>query len=87
MNWCIRMLREDGKNPCGSDYTFIETGLKTLRGVKNRMKKWEHVRGDVVKIEIYTYLDFYRDDTFRLIDTIEIPKSNKFSRSIAEYIY
>jgi hypothetical protein len=58
-------------NPCGTDYSFIFRDLKTLKGVKNRLKKFS-LRKDIVKLQIFTYTNIFNDDTFRLLEEIPI---------------
>ena len=83
-NWYVKMY-VNNYNPCGMDYNYITKDLKTLRGLKNRMKNWS-IPGKVDKIEIYNFTNVYDENTYRLIDNIEIPTSDKYFRTIEEYL-
>lgn len=73
--------------PCGMDYNGIINDLKTLRGVLNRIKKWQ-IRGDITKIEIYRNAgnNIYDDDNDILVYSKEIPSSEEYFRSIDKYL-
>ena len=57
-------------NPCGSEYSFIIRDLKTLRGVKNRLKNYP-IKSNVVQLNIYSCTNVYDEKTFRLLETIK----------------
>ena len=85
-NFYVKMYREDGTQPCDMDYNMISEGeLKTLRGMVNRIKKWS-IRGDVTRIEVYTYRDLFDDDTFTLEWSKEIPYSSYYWKTIENYL-
>ena len=75
------------EQPCGMDYNGIINDLKTLRGVLNRIKKWQ-IRGNITKIEIYRNAgnNIYDDDNDVLVYSKEIPTSEKYFRNISEYL-
>ena len=83
-NWYVKMY-VNNFNPCGMDYNYITKDLKTLKGLKNRMKNWS-IPGKVNKIEIYNFTNVYDENTYKLIDNIEIPTSNKCFRNIEKYL-
>ena len=56
-----------GKEDLGSNGRMITRDLKTLRGVENRIPKSWHKTG----YSIYTFTNFYNDDTFRLVRKVE----------------
>ena len=66
------MVEEDQilYNPCGSEYSIIIRDLKTLRGVKNRLKNYR-IMPDVVQLNIYSCSNIYDEKTFRLLETIK----------------
>ena len=87
MRYYVKMYREQSNgiyNPCGMDYNHI-VDLKTLRGVLNRIKEWS-IPGDVIKLEIYTFWDVYRDDSYKLVYTLNIPKEEGYYKNIAKYL-
>ena len=73
--------------PCGMDYNGIINDLKTLRGVLNRIKKWQ-IKGDITKIEIYRNAgnNIYDNDNDVLVYSKEIPTSKEYFRSIEKYL-
>lgn len=75
------------EQPCGMDYNGIINDLKTLRGVLNRIKKWQ-IRGNITKIEIYRNAgnNIYDDDNDVLVYSKEIPTSEEYFRNISEYL-
>lgn len=75
------------EQPCGMDYNSIINDLKTLRGVLNRIKKWQ-IRGNITKIEIYRNAgnNIYDDDNDVLVYSKEIPSSEEYFRNISEYL-
>lgn len=75
------------EQPCGMDYNGIINDLKTLRGVLNRIKKWQ-IRGNITKIEIYRNAgnNIYDDDNDVLVYSKEIPSSEEYFRNISEYL-
>lgn len=75
------------EQPCGMDYNGIINDLKTLRGVLNRVKKWQ-IRGNISKIEIYRNAgnNIYDDDNDVLVYSKEIPTSEEYFRNISEYL-
>lgn len=75
------------EQPCGMDYNGIINDLKTLRGVLNRVKKWQ-IRGNITKIEIYRNAgnNIYDDDNDVLVYSKEIPTSEEYFRNISEYL-
>lgn len=75
------------EQPCGMDYNGIINDLKTLRGVLNRIKKWQ-IRGNISKIEIYRNAgnNIYDDDNDVLVYSKEIPTSEEYFRSIDKYL-
>lgn len=75
------------EQPCGMDYNGIINDLKTLRGVLNRVKKWQ-IRGNITKIEIYRNAgnNIYDDDNDVLVYSKEIPSSEEYFRNISEYL-
>ena len=87
-NFYVKMYRMQGNklyNPCGMDYNYITKDLKTLRGLLNRIKSWS-VPANVEKIEIYTFYDVYRDDSYKLVYTLNIPKEEGYYKNIAKYL-
>lgn len=75
------------EQPCGMDYNGIINDLKTLRGVLNRVKKWQ-IRGNINKIEIYRNAsnNIYDNDNDVLVYSKEIPTSEEYFRSIDKYL-
>ena len=70
--WYIELFVENGQggvwHPCGTEYTMIYDDLKTLRGVLNRMKKWDwRSEKEIVGVKIYNYWRLYDDDTYTLV--------------------
>lgn len=49
------------------------------------MKNWS-IPGKVNKIEIYNFTNAYDENTYKLIDNIEIPTSDKCFRTIEKYL-
>lgn len=86
MVWWIKFYVGD-EQPCGMDYNDIIKDLKTLRGVLNRIKKW-NVRGNITKIEIYRNNgnNIYDNDNDVLVYSKEIPASTEFFRNIDQYL-
>lgn len=84
MVWWIKFYVGE-LQPCGMDYNGIINDLKTLRGVLNRVKKWQ-IKGDITKIEIYrnTSNNMYDNDV--LVYSKEIPASKEYFRSIDKYL-
>lgn len=76
-NWYIQLLVRRGNeiiHPCGTDYSVLYNDLKTLRGVINRMKKWNpfitnkvKVGAEIVGFKIYNYTNLYDEDTHTLV--------------------
>ena len=66
----VRKGYKDLYNPCGSDYTVIIRDLKTLKGIKNRIKNYM-IPKDVVQIRIYRVSSVTDRETYNLIDTID----------------
>lgn len=71
----VEFLKEDNKtkelyNPCGSDYTTIIRDLKTIKGVKNRLKGYS--REGIKQINIYSVTNIYNRNTYVLKDTIQL---------------
>lgn len=54
---------------CGTDYTTIIKDLKTLRGVKNRLKNF-YIPKNVKKIKIYKSSNIYNKDNYTLLETM-----------------
>ena len=58
MKFMVKLFLENGKgelyNPCGSSYSYIIRDLKTLRGVKNRIKKYP-IDSNTKEIRIYNW--------------------------------
>ena len=57
-------------NPPGSDYTVICKDLKTIRGVKNRIKKYKW-RENTIKLIIVSYQEWENCFNQKIICTIE----------------
>ena len=57
-------------HPCGSEYSIIVRDLKTLRGVKNRLKNYR-IPPNVVQLNVYSYTNIYDEKTFKLLETIK----------------
>lgn len=91
MKYYVKMYRKqsNGKsegiyNPCGVDYNVI-INLKTLKGVLNRIKKW-NIPVDVIKLEIYTFWDVYKDNSYKLVYDLDIPEEEGYYKNIAKYL-
>ena len=56
-------------NPCGCDYTRIIHDLKTIKGVKNRIKNWKWQK-DVVEVYICSSANPTNDDCDKLIERL-----------------
>lgn len=58
-NWYIELYVKDNKgrvySPAGTEYCMIYRDLKTLRGVLNRVKKWN--MDNIVGIKIFNFYD------------------------------
>lgn len=63
-------------NPCGSDYTAILQDLKTVRGVKNRIKNWQW-RKNVIELHIVRYYDWKNSDSLSPARPVEIIREFK----------
>jgi hypothetical protein len=67
----VEFINKQGRHPCGSDWTTIIHDLKTIRGVKNRVKSgWIHK--DAVKANIYTAFNVYNRDSYKLVSVEEV---------------
>jgi hypothetical protein len=60
---------EDGKEVLGSDNSMFIKDLKTLSGVKNRVKKAKAINKGTYKI--YRYTNVFDEDTYKLVGTVK----------------
>ena len=65
------------ENPCGTEYCVIIHDLKTLRGVRNRLRKF-HWNKDIVEIRIYSVSNIFNRETYNL-QYIDVRKGRKTS--------
>lgn len=53
----------------GSEHEAFIHDLKTVDGLRRRIKKWK-MPANVVRVEIYTYSEMYRENTYRLVGAV-----------------
>lgn len=77
MKFMVKLFLENKKgglyNPCGSSYSYIIRDLKTLRGVKNRIKKYP-IDSNTKEIRIYSWNGSLKnkESGLTLLDTITL---------------
>ena len=77
MKFMVKLFLENEKgelyNPCGTSHTFIIRDLKTLRGVKNRIKKYP-INKNTKEIRIYSWDGSLTNEIsgLTLLDTITL---------------
>jgi hypothetical protein len=69
----IKLLDKQGKENLGSFNNIIIKDLKTLQGVKNRLKTFKSINKlNYSKILIYTFQNVFNENTYKLVYTQEL---------------
>jgi len=69
----IKLLDKQGKENLGSFNNIIIKDLKTLQGVKNRLKTLKSINKlNYSKILIYTFQNVFNENTYKLVYTQEL---------------